>query len=204
MNCNALDISCDCRAYIAQLAPCCLGKHHCDRSQSTQQPRHVSITDRARRFEHSQRDGQPSTSLNTYSMASEAQPSPPRGNTPSIIPTKRTLEDTHTPSVSSPLNPNPPRPYAAPAREPRSKKESLKKREASGTSSKPAAPEKGSKSKKLKDSDDHSLAASPIRYNHPLPPQPWQYTDKETHYISHEPDPIYAPDGIELKKPLDQ
>jgi COMPASS component BRE2 len=76
-------------------------------------------------------------------MASNA-PSPQREPTPSApssIPQKRALEDDHSPAVSSPLNPEP-KPQKPQvqiqddsqvmAREKRTKKESLKKREAKG------------------------------------------------------------------------
>ena len=55
-----------------------------------------------------------------------------RSTTPSVIPQKRAVEDEHVPAVPSPLNPNPGKPKAAPVREQREKKESLKKREAKG------------------------------------------------------------------------
>lgn len=75
-------------------------------------------------------------------MASDA-PSPQREPTPSApassLPQKRTLEDDHIPAVSSPLNPEPRAQKVqiqddgqAMAREKRTKKESLKKRESKG------------------------------------------------------------------------
>ncbi|KAK3293967.1 uncharacterized protein B0H64DRAFT_177079 [Chaetomium fimeti] len=76
-------------------------------------------------------------------MASEA-PSPNREPTPSAFPSslpqKRSLEDDHSPAVSSPLNPEPKAQKAqvqiddsqVMAREKRTKKESLKKRESKG------------------------------------------------------------------------
>lgn len=143
-----------------------------------------------------------STPTRRDNMASEGQ-SPSRGSTPSI-PLKRPLEDDHAPTISSPLNPNPPaRSSAAPVREQRSKKDSLKKREASESTARPSATDKSGKGKK-KGPEDEPLALSPLRYNHSLPTQAWQYSNKELSYVPHEAEPVLAPDRTELLKPVDQ
>ena len=54
----------------------------------------------------------------------------PQASPPATIPLKRAHEDEHAPSVSSPLNPN--AGARGPQREQRTKKETLKKREATG------------------------------------------------------------------------
>ena len=133
----------------------------------------------------------------------EAQ-SPPRGATPSTIPMKRPLEDDHTPTVSSPLNPDAPaRGSRGPTREQREKKESLKKREAAGISKKPT-PEATTTTKKSKGASGRPVALSPIRYHHPLPKEPFHYFSKDPLFASREPEPLLASDGTELKRPVDQ
>ena len=127
--------------------------------------------------------------------------SPPRGSPPANIPLKRPHEDEHAPSISSPLNPN--AVSRAPQREQRTKKESLKKREATAPSATPTSGGSKIGKKPIKsESDAEAYAPSPIRYNH-NPTQPWQYTGKPTVWASRELDPIYAPDGSELKRPVD-
>ena len=126
----------------------------------------------------------------------------PRGTTPSSIPQKRTLEDHHTPTISSPLNPDAPsRASRAPGREQREKKESLKKREAAGVGKKSTT--EGT-SKKSKNPKDRPVALSPIRYHHPLPKETFHYLNKDPTFASREFGPLFAPDGSELKKPIDQ
>ncbi|KAH7132628.1 hypothetical protein B0J11DRAFT_522159 [Dendryphion nanum] len=125
-----------------------------------------------------------------------------RANTPSIAPPLRhPLEETHAPAVSSPLNPKPdaaPRPRRPPPREQREKRETLKKREASantrGNTPNP------SKSSKKETQSSHS----PMRYNVPEP-KPSDYDPpKDGIFASHEPIPIFAPDGqTEVKRPVD-
>jgi len=109
--------------------------------------------------------------------------SPKREGTPSIanpissLPQKRALEDDHQPAVSSPLNPDFKPPKAEDAvltreRAPRTKKESLKKRESKAGSLAPetsarATPDpKSSTSHKQKKA---SSAPAPMRYKLPPP-----------------------------------
>lgn len=129
----------------------------------------------------------------------------PRGGTP-LIPAKRALEDDHTPSVSSPLNPDAApraRPGRPPAREQREKKDSLKKRESVGAV-RGATPETQNKKQKRKNSVDSVVAPSPVRYNHALPREAFHYSIRDTTFASREPEAFIAPNGVELKKPIDQ
>jgi len=131
--------------------------------------------------------------------------SPSRGGTPSLIPMKRPLEDDHTPNVSSPLNPDAaPRAKqkVVPGREQREKKDSLKKREAVGDT-RGHTPDQANKKRKGAVSEPGGVP-SPIRYNHALPRDLFHYANKEPIFASHEPEPIFAPQGTELKKPVDQ
>ncbi|PSN65758.1 hypothetical protein BS50DRAFT_574287 [Corynespora cassiicola Philippines] len=125
-----------------------------------------------------------------------------RANTPSIAPPiRRPLDEDHAPAVSSPLNPNPDsaaraRPRAPP-REQREKRETLKKREASGNTRASTPNPKVAKK-------DHHSVDSPMRYSIPEP----KYTDydppRDGIFLSHEPHPLFAPDGTtELRKPQD-
>ncbi|KAF2475161.1 Ash2-trithorax family protein [Lindgomyces ingoldianus] len=131
-----------------------------------------------------------------------ASPQPhSRSNTPSIAPPmRRPLEEDHAPAVSSPLNPNPDpsaraRPKA-PQREQREKRETLKKREAS-------AHTRGS-TPNPKNKQDPASAPSPMRYSIPEPKYADYDPPKDGLFASHEPLPIFAPDGItELRKPID-
>ncbi|KAI9671317.1 MAG: hypothetical protein M1831_004226 [Alyxoria varia] len=133
----------------------------------------------------------------------DVQP-PSRSGTPSSIPLKRSLEEDHTPTVSSPLNPDAPaRGVRGNAREQREKKDSLKKREAAGIGKKTASESSPSSNKKRKTGEKKPIALSPIRYNHPLPKDAYHYTDKDPLMASHEPEPFFAPGGVELKRPLD-
>ena len=136
-----------------------------------------------------------------------AEPQPPsRSNTPSIAPPlRRPLEEDHIPAVSSPLNPNPSndatarsRPSIPPReRERREKRETLKKREASGNT---RANTPNPKVKKPK----RQTADSPMRYSIPEPKAADYNAPRDGVFLSREPNPLYAPDGItELKKPQD-
>ena len=134
----------------------------------------------------------------------DAQP-PLRASTP-LIPAKRALEDDHTPSIPSPLNPDAaarPRPARAQAREQREKKDSLKKRESVGVT-RGSTPDQQNKKPKRKGSEVSLGVPSPIRYNHALPREAFHYSIREPLFASHEPEPFFAPDGTELKKPVDQ
>lgn len=114
---------------------------------------------------------------------------------------KRSLEDDHTPSISSPLNPNAPPPVSQPkARQQREKKESLKKRESTGNIR--ATPEAGSKKRKLE--DERPGEPSPVRYNHELPKETFKYMVRNLPMVSREPDALFTSDGVELKKSIDQ
>ena len=125
--------------------------------------------------------------------------SPPPGSAPATIPLKRPHEDEHAPSVSSPLNPN--AATRGSQREQRTKKESLKKRESTNPPLNAKSTGKGAKKVKEEETEG-SFAPSPVRYAH-QPTQAWQYTPKETLWISREPEPYMAQDGTELKKPLE-
>ena len=120
-----------------------------------------------------------------------------RPGTPSAtIPLKRNFDDEHAPSVSSPLNPNAPAAQQPKARQQREKKETLKKRES--VSAGRSTPEAASKKRKLE--DERPGAPSPIRYNHELPKQAFQYTVRDLPLVSREPEPIIASNGVELKR----
>lgn len=136
-----------------------------------------------------------------------AEPQPPsRSNTPTIAAMRRPLEEDHIPAVSSPLNPNPnpsdaaarSRPRVPPReREQREKRETLKKREASGST---RASTPNPKTKKTK----RAAADSPMRYSIPEPKAPDYNAPKDGVFLPHEPNALYAPDGVtELKKPHD-
>jgi COMPASS component BRE2 len=125
--------------------------------------------------------------------------SPSRGNTPSAIPTERHLESTHAPSVPSPLNPA----AASKAtlkpvqREQREKKETLKKREASSVG-RGATPDVKSKKQK------GPSVPSPMRFSIPEPKLSDYEAPRDTMFVSHEPNPIFTPDGsTELRKAYD-
>ncbi|KAJ9659274.1 transcription factor, contains a PHD finger motif [Coniosporium apollinis] len=126
-----------------------------------------------------------------------AQP-PSRSATPSIL-QKRPLEEDHAPAISSPLNPDAApraRPAARPPpREQREKRETIKKREASARGS---TPDKKGKHKGPE-------APSPIKYAVPEPKLEAYEPPKDPTLVSHEPTPIFTPDGqVELKNPLDR
>lgn len=114
----------------------------------------------------------------------------------------------HIPAVSSPLNPEvasskarTTKPIPPREREPREKRETLKKREAGeggrlSTSTVPA---------KRKKSDNESSAPCPKRYNVDAPRLTDYQPARHPGFASHEPTPLKTPDGkFELMKPLDQ
>ena len=126
-----------------------------------------------------------------------------RSNTPSLAPPlRRPLEEDHAPAVSSPLNPNPDpavrsRPARAPPREQREKRDTLKKREASANTRGNTPNPKGKQ--------ERPSAPSPMRFSIPEPKLPDYEAPKDGIFASHEPNPIFTPDGeVELKKPVDQ
>ena len=135
---------------------------------------------------------------------SMAEPQSPSG-LPSILPQKRPPEDEHAPSVSSPLNPDPPsKPKAtkekAPIhREPREKKESLKKREAKASSvpvDGAASTERGvSQAPKHTTTQlQDSSTTAPLRYKLP-PPKPLDYAlPKGPVLVPHHVKPVYGQD----------
>ncbi|KAI9803154.1 MAG: hypothetical protein M1833_001225 [Piccolia ochrophora] len=116
----------------------------------------------------------------------EAQVPSKESSPASVIPQKRALEDDHAPAVSSPLNPDTSsskgrttKDKAPIHREPREKKESLKKREAKGTST--AAESRGTPdrsvaggSKQDLSTDPTPSSAAPLRYKLP-PPKPTDF-----------------------------
>lgn len=125
-----------------------------------------------------------------------------RSNTPSLAPPlRRPLEEDHAPTVSSPLNPNPDpavrsRPARAPPREQREKRDTLKKREASANTRGNTPNPKGKQ--------ERPSAPSPMRFSIPEPKLPDYEAPKDGIFASHEPNPIFTPDGeVELKKPVD-
>ncbi|KAJ4305802.1 transcription factor, contains a PHD finger motif [Kalmusia sp. IMI 367209] len=121
-----------------------------------------------------------------------------RSNTPGAsLPVKRTLEEVHAPSISSPLNPNPDRARPrAPQREQREKRETIKKREASSNT---RGNTPNPRTKKERPEVD-----SPMRYSIPEP-KPSDYDPpRDGLFQSREPFPLLTPDGhTELKKPVD-
>lgn len=125
-----------------------------------------------------------------------------RSHTPtSAIPLRRPLEEDHAPAVSSLLNPNSDtgvraRQTRAPPREQREKRETLKKREASAN---PRGSTPNVKTKK-----DQNEVDSPMRYQVPEPKASDYDPPKDSLFASHEPNPIYTPDGTaELKRIVD-
>jgi COMPASS component BRE2 len=114
---------------------------------------------------------------------------------------KRHLEEDHAPAVSSPLNPNPDaaaraRPRAPP-REQRERRDTQKKREASANT-------RGSTPNPKSQKKEHVEADHPMRYAIHEPKLPDYEPPKDCIFASHEPNPIFTPDGQrELKKPVD-
>ncbi len=126
----------------------------------------------------------------------------------SLVPQKRAIEDlNHAPSVPSPLNPDPhavkttaraPKEKMAMTREPREKKESLKKREAKGGAANDTTPGAasrggghGSKKGAPKEQKPQGKLA-PLRYSLP-PPQPSDFEQPRgpvflPHHIVRGPD----------------
>ncbi|KAF2425336.1 hypothetical protein EJ08DRAFT_617333 [Tothia fuscella] len=130
--------------------------------------------------------------------------SPSRENTPTSIPAPRPIDPAiHAPAIPSPLNPTapskPPKPPPPPPRERevREKKESLKKREATGNT-RGATPDVKIKKQK------GPTVPSPMRYSIPEPKLSDYEPPKDPAFMSHEPAPLFSPDGrIELKRPID-
>jgi COMPASS component BRE2 len=128
-----------------------------------------------------------------------------RGSTPAVASSlRRPLEEDHAPAISSPLNPNPDaaaraRPKAPPReREQREKRETLKKREATANTRSSTPNPKTVKK-------ERPAADSPMRYSIPEPRASDYEPPKDGIFLSHEPNPIFAPDGrTELKKSQDQ
>lgn len=128
-----------------------------------------------------------------------AEPSPTT-EPPPILPAKRPLEDDHQPAVSSPLNPDLKVKEEVRERAPRTKKETLKKREAKAGSLAPESsgrgtPDpKGSSAKGKKGEAEDGLV--PMRYKLPLP----KAADFEAHrapiWVAHHTKT--TPDGTEI------
>jgi COMPASS component BRE2 len=117
------------------------------------------------------------------------------------IPPRR-VDDDHAPTISSPLNPDAaarnkqPKPIV---REQREKKESLKKRESA------AARSSGAGAQHRDDARGAFEVPTPMRYTIPTPEPAHYNAPKPVVFASHEPNPIFAPDGeTELKKSVDQ
>lgn len=104
----------------------------------------------------------------------EGSPAPVNAATPTI-PQKRPLnleDEQHIPAVSSPLNPDSTsgRTKKPPTREPREKKDTLKKREAKGGENvRSGTPDVSSHGKKSKKNTQGATVLSPIRYKLPPP-----------------------------------
>ncbi|KIW03618.1 uncharacterized protein PV09_05370 [Verruconis gallopava] len=125
--------------------------------------------------------------------------SPNRGNTPSAVPTSH-VDSSHAPSVPSPLNPAASaKPVPKPIqREQREKKDTLKKREA--TAGRSGTPDGKSASKKQKGLS----VPSPMRYSIPEPKLSDYDPPRDTVFVSHEPMPLFTPDGkTELRRAYD-
>ncbi|KAK9776647.1 putative Protein SSH4 [Seiridium cardinale] len=134
-------------------------------------------------------------------------PTPPANNPASSLPQKRALEDDHVPAVSSPLNPNPdPKlnktqshdDIPSMAREKRTKKESLKKRESKGVTiaepgSSRATPEP-TKGKSHKEQPPNET--SPMRYKL-APPKPSDFEPARGPVFTHHHD-VTAADGSNI------
>jgi COMPASS component BRE2 len=125
----------------------------------------------------------------------------PAGLTPRVVIAPRRADDDHAPTISSPLNPDAatrnkqPKPIV---REQREKKDSLKKRESTAARS-------SAVSQQLEDTRGAFSVPSPMRYTIPTPELSHYNAPKQVAFASHEPHPIFAPDGdTELKKSVDQ
>jgi COMPASS component BRE2 len=127
----------------------------------------------------------------------QSQLEPPR-----VVIAPRRPDDDHAPTISSPLNPDAasrnkqPKPIV---REQREKKESLKKRESTAARSSAA-------SQQQRDEQRGAFEVpTPMRYTIPTPELSHYNAPKPVVFASHEPNPIFAPDGeTELKKSVDQ
>jgi COMPASS component BRE2 len=142
----------------------------------------------------------------------------PSGTSPSLPPTLTPLrrpEDDHAPSISSPLNPDAARgrlpiPAKAPiVREQREKKDSLKKRESYATT-RGATPDI---KQSARDATIKAITATgasgeitiPMRYSLHAPELAHYNAPRNPGFASHEPNPLFAPDGkTELRKPVEQ
>jgi COMPASS component BRE2 len=123
----------------------------------------------------------------------------PSGLSPRVVIAPRRADDDHAPTISSPLNPDAatrnkqPKPIV---REQREKKESLKKRESTAARSTAVGQQDGKSA---------TPVPSPMRYAIPSPEVSHYNAPKQVAFASHEPNPIFAPDGeTELKKSVDQ
>jgi hypothetical protein len=121
---------------------------------------------------------------------------------PRLVIAPRRVDDDHAPTISSPLNPDAaarnkqPKPIV---REQREKKESLKKRESA------AARSSGVGLQQREEPRGASEVPMPTRYTIPTPELSHYNAPKPVVFASHEPNPIFAPDGeTELKKSVDQ
>ncbi|KAF2397913.1 hypothetical protein EJ06DRAFT_584254 [Trichodelitschia bisporula] len=132
-----------------------------------------------------------------------AQSTPARGNTPTAPPSLRRVGDEdHAPAIPSPLNPAP-RTASKPAlREPREKKDSLKKREAAAATRSSTPADTGSRGKKGAKAAA-AASPSPMRYQIPEPRFADYDPPKDPVFASHEPNPFFTPNGVELRKPID-
>ncbi|KAI1877193.1 uncharacterized protein JN550_001265 [Neoarthrinium moseri] len=133
-------------------------------------------------------------------------PNPPATATATSLPQKRALEDDHVPAVSSPLNPNPnPNPdpklskqqshddIPAMAREKRTKKESLKKRESKGVTIAGTDSSRATPDPKHKEKEAPVDEASPLRYKL-APPKPGDFEPARGPVFTHHHD-VTMPDG---------
>ncbi|KAF2752601.1 Ash2-trithorax family protein [Pseudovirgaria hyperparasitica] len=121
-----------------------------------------------------------------------------RGSTPVAPAIRKGFEEVHAPTVSSPLNPDASKSRPKPTpREQREKRDTLKKREATG-GARGATPDTKVKEKHIPKAD------SPMRYNIPEP----KLSDYEPHrdlpFVSREPVPLMLSDGqTELRRVAD-
>jgi COMPASS component BRE2 len=156
----------------------------------------------------------------TIKIMSESQsPSGASPLLPPLLTPIRRPDDDHAPSIPSPLNPDAPsrasalgRPSVTKppiVREQREKKDSLKKREsaavARGATSDVKQSTKESTKTSLKDVSNATGVTTPMRYSLQSPELSHYNAPRNHVFASHEPNPLYAPDGqTELKRPVDQ
>ncbi|ORY65035.1 uncharacterized protein BCR38DRAFT_457302 [Pseudomassariella vexata] len=131
----------------------------------------------------------------------EGTPLPTSG--PTSIPQKRVLDDDHVPAISSPLNPNPDPKLTkaqshddipAMAREKRTKKESLKKRESKGVSAPDSV--RATPDPKLVSNEPTLKDSSPLRYKL-APPKPSDFEPARAPVFTHHHD-VPALDGTTI------